>query len=76
MKNLSKSLIRILCLSSALLILSSCKMPKPGDARTMEMEGEVRARKNIEEGKGFSFKKNVMGGRKSTNYEFSTSNPL
>ena len=76
MKNLSKSLIGILCLSSALLILSSCKVPKPGDARTMEMEGEVRARKNIEEGKGFSIKKNVMGGRRSTNYEFSTSNPL
>ena len=74
MKNLSKSLIRILCLSSALLILSSCKMPKPGDARTMEMEGEERARKNIEEGKGFSLKK-AVGGRKTT-YEFSTSNPL
>ena len=74
MKNLSKSLIGILCLSSALMILSSCKMPKPGDARTMEMEGEERARKNIEEGKGFSLKK-AVGGRKTT-YEFSTSNPL
>ena len=40
----------------------------------MEMEGEERARKNIEEGKGFSLKK-AVGGRKTT-YEFSTSNPL
>ena len=74
MENLPKSLIGILCLFSALLILSSCKLPKPGDARTMEMEGEERARKNIEEGKGFSLKK-AVGGRKTT-YEFSTSNPL
>ena len=77
MQNLPKSLIGILCLFSTLLILPSCKMPKAGDARTMEMEGEVRARKNLEEGKGFSFKKNVMGGKRSaTSYEFSTSNPL
>ena len=74
MENLPKSLIGILCLFSALLILSSCKLPKPGDARTMEMEGEERARKNIEEGKGFSLKK-AVGGSKTT-YEFSTSNPL
>ena len=64
MENLPKSLIGILCLFSALLILSSCKLPKPGDARTMEMEGEERARKNIEEGKGFSLKK-AVGGRKN-----------
>ena len=34
-----------------------------------------RARKNIEEGKGVSLK-GMIGGNKSTNYEFSTSNPL
>jgi len=74
MQNLAKSLIAIIYLFSALLILSSCKLPKPGDARTMEMEGEKRARQNIEEGKGFSLKKSLGGGK--TNYEFSTSNPL
>ena len=75
MEILSKSLIRVLSLFLTLLILSSCKIPKPGDARTMEMEGEVRARKNVEEGKGFSLKKTLGEGRKTT-YEFSTSNPL
>ena len=75
MQNLPKRLIGIVYIFSTLLILSSCNLPKPGDARTMEMEGEVRARKNIEEGKGFSIRKNVMGNRK-TNYEFSTANPL
>tara|TARA_A100001011_G_scaffold371201_1_gene428275 strand:- start:1144 stop:1689 length:546 start_codon:yes stop_codon:yes gene_type:complete len=58
------------------LFLKSCGgLPKPGDARTMEMEGEARARKNIEEGRGFSLNKAVKGSRKTT-YEFSTSNPM
>ena len=74
MENLPKSLIGILCLFSALLILSSCKLPKPGDARKMEVEGQKRARQNVEEGRGWSLK-NVGKGR-STTYEFSTSNPL
>ena len=73
MQIFAKSLVRILCLFLTLLILSSCKLPKPGDARKMEMEGEKRARQNIEEGKGFSLKR-AVGGK--TNYEFSTSNPL
>ena len=61
------------------LILSSCangfKLPKPGDARTMEVEGQARARKNVEEGRGISLK-NLAKGRGSTNYEFSSSNPM
>jgi len=57
------------------LILLSCGgLPEPGDARTMETEGQARARKNVEEGKGFSLKKSIGGSK--TNYEFSTSNPL
>jgi len=55
--------------------LSSCNgLPKGGDARTMEMEGEKRARKNVEEGRGFSISGAIKNKR--TNYEFSTSNPL
>tara|TARA_B100002051_G_scaffold130778_1_gene124376 strand:- start:707 stop:1249 length:543 start_codon:yes stop_codon:yes gene_type:complete len=61
------------------LFLVSCqdgfKLPKPGDARKMEVEGQARARKNVEENRGFSLRKS-LGGRGSTNYEFSTSNPL
>ena len=61
------------------LFLVSCqdgfKLPKPGDARKMEVEGQARARKNVEEKRGFSLIKS-LGGRGSTNYEFSTSNPL
>ena len=61
------------------ILLSSCggglKLPKPGDARNIPTDGRERARKNIEEGRGISAK-NLLGGNKSTNYEFSTSNPL
>ncbi len=61
------------------LILNGCggglKLPKPGDARTMEMEGQERARKNVEEGRGVSAKQ-IFTRNRNTNYEFSTSNPL
>ena len=39
------------------------------------MNAKERARKNVEEGRGVSLK-GMIGGNKSTNYEFSTSNPL
>ena len=79
MQNLIKFFFKVSFAISFCLVLGACgggfKMPKPGDARTMEMEGEVRARKNVEEGRGFSVKRDMLGGRKTT-YEFSTSNPL
>ncbi len=72
MQNLFKILL-------VFLILNGCggglKLPKPGDARTMEMEGQERARKNIEEGRGVSAKQ-IFTRNRNTNYEFSTSNPL
>ncbi len=78
MENLIKILLRIVSVLFVCLVLNSCggglKLPKPGDARTMEIEGEKRARKNVEEGRGWSLK-NIGEGRKTT-YEFSTSNPL
>ena len=36
---------------------------------------QAKARKNVEEGRGVSLK-GVLGNRGSTNYEFSTSNPM
>ena len=78
MENLIKILFKIASVLFLCLLLNSCgggfKLPKAGDARTMEMEGEKRARKNVEEGRGWSLK-NIGEGRKTT-YEFSTSNPL
>ena len=79
MQNLIKSFLKLSFVLFLCLILNACgggfKLPKGGDARTMEMEGEKRARKNIEEGRGVSAG-DLFGGNKSTNYEFSSSNPL
>lgn len=55
-------------------ILNSCGLYKPVDARKVPQNAEEKRRQNIEEGKGVSIK-NVLGNR-STNFEFSTSNPL
>ena len=75
MQNLTKILTKFFGLLSICLTLYSCGgLPKGGDARTMEMEGQARARKNVEEGKGWSLKAGMGGGK--TTYEFSTSNPL
>ena len=69
---------RILSLFSLFLLLS-CAVPefaKPKKvSKDTPMNAKERARKNVEEGRGVSLK-GVMGGNKSTNYEFSTSNPL
>ena len=76
MQNLTKILIKFISLFLLCLLLQACGgLPEAGDARKMEMEGQERARKNVEEGKGFSLKKSI-GGQKKTTYDFSTSNPL
>jgi len=52
--------------------LNNCGLYKKVDS-SVPIQGEERARKNIEEGRGISLK-NLRGG--STNYEFSSSNPM
>ena len=47
---------------------------KFGDARNNPVNAQERARKNIEEGKGAGLT-NILGKR-GTNYEFSSSNPM
>ena len=61
-------------------ILSNCSVPKFAkpkkiDSRNQPVNAKERARQNVEEGRGVSLK-GVLKGGKSTNYEFSTSNPL
>ena len=70
--------IKILNFFSILLIsltLISCGSFKKVDQRQMPDGAKAKARKNIEEGRGVSLG-GVIGGRGSTNYEFSSSNPL
>ena len=61
----------------SMLFVTACGpfKPKKVDLRNTPVQGEDRARKNVEEGRGISLG-NVLGGNKNTNYEFSTSNPL
>ena len=59
-------------------LLSSCSGGKfwdPADARKVSPNVNERVRKNLEEGKGFSFNqaKSDMGG---TSYQFASSNPM
>ena len=61
------------------LVVSSCSVPnafKPKKIdKNIPISAKERARKNIEEGRGVSLK-GAVSGRRGTNYEFSTSNPL
>ena len=64
---------------SFVFLFSSCSVPnafKPKKVdRDIPASAKDRARKNVEEGRGIS----IMGavkGKRGTNYEFSTSNPL
>ena len=57
------------------ILLSSCIKFDPKIARDLPTNSTERARKNIEEGRGVSVG-NIIGGRKGTNYEFSSSNPM
>ena len=74
----NQKIISISLLSFLLFITASCSVPsflKPTkvDPNT-PVNAQERARKNIEEGKGVSFKD--ITGRGKTTYEFSSSNPL
>ena len=60
-------------------ILTNCSIPdfaKPSKVdKNVPINAKERARKNVDEGRGISLK-GLATGRRSTTYEFSTSNPL
>lgn len=55
------------------LLLNSCGLYRPVDARNIPDTAKERARQNIDQGKGVSLSSLTKG---RTQYEFSTSNPL
>ena len=70
-----KLLIRNFLLSLLFFqLLAGCGGFKKVDARKVPTNAMERARKNVEEGRGF--KLGDIGKNRSTNYEFSTSNPM
>jgi len=67
-----KFFFKIITIISIFFLISHCGLYKKVDSNT-PIQGEDRARKNIEEGRGVSLK-NL--GRGPTTYEFSSSNPM
>ena len=56
-------------------LMVSCGGFQKVDTRKVPIKGSERAKQNIKEGRGMSIGK-VLNNRGSTNYEFSTSNPM
>ena len=54
---------------------TSCGIYKPVDARKIPAQAKDRAKQNVSEGRGVSVN-NILKNRGSTNFEFSSSNPL
>ena len=77
MKNITlhKYFKNIAFLSLILIFLNSCAGGNPFGGDPIEPDARKRARKNVEEGRGFS-PGGMFGGNKETNFEFATSNPL
>ena len=57
-----------------LSFLGSCGIWDPADARKVPANVNERVKKNLEEGKGFSFNKALSGS--GTSYQFASSNPM
>lgn len=71
---LNFKLLAIIIITS--ILLSSCGIYKPVDARKVPGQAKDRARQNIDEGRGISIG-NVLNKRGSSgNFQFSSSNPL
>ncbi len=73
MKNLKKITISVLII----LLLQGCNAfkYKKVDTREVPVNAQERARKAVEEGRGASIG-SILKNNRSTNYEFSTSNPM
>ena len=68
--------LKILIYFIIFAFLTNCSGLSKTDTRKVPVNAQERARKNIEEGKGVSINKMLKGARGSTNYEFSSSNPM
>ncbi len=69
--SLKKNTFDTLVLFACCLILSACN---PGDARKIPPRAEDRVKQNIEEGRGFRL--GTLGGNKSGEFDFASSNEL
>ena len=68
-------ILSIFTLILSLILLNSCGIYRPVDAREYPPDPKLRVKKNLEEGKGISIGKMMAGGG-GTNYQFASSNPM
>jgi len=64
----------ILIIFCSLLLLNSCGIYRPTDARVVSPNADERVKKNIEEGRGFSLGGALKKGE--ANFLFASSNPM
>ena len=72
MRNLIKTTLCFFIFS----LIVSCGGFKKVDTRKVPISGPERAKQNVKEGRGVGLGKAIGKARGSTNYEFSTSNPM
>ena len=66
--------IKLLLILQLIILLNSCGIYRPTDAREFPPDPDKRVAKNMEQGKGFKLFDNTRN--KGTNYEFASSNEL
>ncbi len=69
-----KKIILLIVLFFATISLTNCGIYKRSDIKDNPVSGKERVKKNLEEGKGISFKK--LTGRGSSKFDFASSNEL
>tara|TARA_B100001564_G_scaffold358403_1_gene376988 strand:+ start:233 stop:748 length:516 start_codon:yes stop_codon:yes gene_type:complete len=71
-----RNLIKIIACFFLFSSIVSCGGFKKVDTRKVPISGPERAKKNVREGRGVGLGQVIGKARGSTNYEFSTSNPM
>ena len=71
-----RNFIKIIACFFLFSSIVSCGGFKKVDTRETPISGIERAKKNVREGRGMGLGQAINKARGSTNYEFSTSNPL
>ena len=71
-----RNFIKIIVIFFVFSTVVSCGGFKKVDTRKVPISGIERAKKNVKEGRGVGLGSMIGKGQGSTNYEFSTSNPM
>ena len=71
-----RNFIKIIACFFLFSLIVSCGGFKKVDTRKVPISGIERAKQNVKEGRGVGIGQIIDKGRGSTNYEFSTSNPM